>query len=109
MLYRCGNIVVKRRTAKVTKKLETQLRQAAGEADVIPETLNVQRREIPWKFDFLNPLTIEVLGSELAVFAGNPQFALQVSNLVAGLSKNGGPLFKKILDELQEDIAESIS
>ena len=108
MLYRCGNIVVKRRTAKVTKKLETQLRQAAGEADVIPETLNVQRREIPWKFDFLNPLTIEVLGRELPVFAGNPQFALQVSNLVAGLSKNGGPHFKKILDELPADIAEAI-
>ena len=52
-LYRCGNVVVKRRTAKINKKTERQLR-SMGDTDMDIVELKVNRREIPWKFDFLN-------------------------------------------------------
>mgnify|MGYP003111872303 CR=1 FL=1 len=87
-LYRCGNVVVKRRTAKINKRTERQLR-SMGETDMDIIDLKVPKREIPWKFDFLNPLSIEVMGNELATFVGQPQYALKVSKLVRNLANRG--------------------
>ena len=87
-LYRCGNVVVKRRTAKINKKTERQLR-SMGDTDMDIIELKVNRREIPWKFDFLNPLSIEVVGDELATFVGQPRYALKVSQIVRRLANRG--------------------
>jgi len=86
MLYRCGNVVVKRRTAKINKKLEeTFKRAAAGDVDIMTD--RVAKRDIPWIYDFLNPLSIEVIGDELAVFAGKPKYALKISKGTSNLIK----------------------
>ena len=93
-LYRCGNVVVKRRIAKISKKAERELK-AMGKTDIDIYNLNFRKREIPWKFDFLNPLSVEVIGGELATFVGQPQYALKISRLVSSLAtkglKNGSP------------------
>jgi hypothetical protein len=60
-----------------------------GDTDMDIIDLKVPRREIPWKFDFLNPLSIEVIGNELATFVGQPQYALKVSKLVRNLANKG--------------------
>ena len=110
-LYRCGNVVVKRRTAKINKKTERQLRSMGG-VDMKIADLKVDRREIPWKFDFLNPMSIEVVGNELATFVGQPQYVLKVSKLVRGLankSLNGGSSHHKNLTAmLPPDILKAI-
>ena len=87
-LYRCGNVIVKRRTAKISKKAERDLRSSAS-PDMEIQDLVVNKREIPWKFDFLNPLSIEVIGSELATFVGQPKYAIKVSNLIRQQTKRG--------------------
>ena len=110
-LYRCGNVVVKRRTAKINKKTEKQLR-SMGDADMEVIDLKVGKREIPWKFDFLNPLSIEVIGNELATFVGQPRYALKVSKLVRGLAKRGlsgnTPHHRNLTAMLPPDILEAI-
>ncbi len=76
-LYRCGNVVVKRRTAKLNRKKEQELKRAGG-ADLNIGDIKVARREIPWTYDFLNPLAIDVQdrGSQMV---GKPQFTLNLS------------------------------
>jgi len=110
-LYRCGNVVVKRRTAKINKKTEKQLR-SMGDADMQIVDLKINRREIPWKFDFLNPMSIEVVGNELATFVGQPQYVLKVSKLVRGLTNRGlsgnTPFHRNLTALLPPDILESI-
>ena len=110
-LYRCGNVVVKRRSSKINKRTEKQLRSMA-DADMEVIDLKVNRREIPWKFDFLNPLSVEVIGNELATFVGQPQYALKVSKLVRGLAKRGltqnTPHHKNLTAMLPPDILEAI-
>ena len=110
-LYRCGNVVVKRRTAKINKKTETQLR-SMGDADMQVIDLKVAKREIPWKFDFLNPMSIEVVGNELATFVGQPRYVLKVSKLVRGLTnrgiKGGSPHHRNLTAMLPPDILEAI-
>jgi len=110
-LYRCGNVVVKRRTAKINKRAEKDLRtSAAPDMEILVN--NVNKREIPWKFDFLNPLSVEVIGDELAAFVGKPQYALKVSKLVRGLAKKGlnsdSPYHRNLNAMLPPDIIQSI-
>ena len=63
-LYRCGNVVVKRRTAKLNRKKELELRRAAG-ADIKLEDIKVNRREVPWTYDFLNKTIFKTLPNDL--------------------------------------------
>jgi len=53
-LYRCGNVIVKRRTAKISKRIEDGFKKSKS-ADVDIELLSVKKREIPWKYDFSEP------------------------------------------------------
>ena len=110
-LYSCGNVVVKRRTAKISRKVERDLKSAAS-PDMEALVRNVTKKEIPWKFDFLNPMSIEVIGDELATFVGQPQYALKVSKLVRGLANKGimtdSPYHKNIQALLPPDIVKSI-
>tara|TARA_Y100000401_G_C8320715_1_gene225106 strand:- start:32 stop:2287 length:2256 start_codon:yes stop_codon:yes gene_type:complete len=110
-LYRTGNVVVKRRTAKISKKAEKSLR-SMGEADMEIIEPKFVKKEIPWKFDFLNPLSIEVIGDELSTFLGAPQYALRVSKLTRGLLDKGlhssTPYHKHLNSVLPPDIVKSI-
>ena len=110
-LYRCGNVIVKRRTAKITKKIETELRKSVGQPDIDIVSLSVPKREIPWKYDFLNPMSIEVAGEELSAFIGKPQFVLKISKMVRGLANRGlkGNLsYSQLVSQLPSDIIEAI-
>tara|TARA_Y100000361_G_scaffold102797_1_gene92566 strand:+ start:4247 stop:6442 length:2196 start_codon:yes stop_codon:yes gene_type:complete len=109
-LYRCGNVIVKRRTAKISKKAEKELRSAGSDMSI--QDLLFNKREIPWKFDFLNPLSIEVVGNELATFVGQPKYALKVSKVIRQQAKRGiagtVPYNAKLSAVLPPDIIEAI-
>ena len=111
-LYRCGNVIVKRRTAKINKKIENDLKKSIGSPDMEIEKLQVNKREIPWKLDFLNPLSIEVLGGYLASFVGDKQYALKVSKLVRGMTKRafqGGSKYNaNLASQLPPDLQQAI-
>ena len=76
-LYRTGNVVVRRRTAKINKQQEKNLRNSLA-ADVKIEPLKFLKREIPWSYDFLNPLAIDIRNNGSYV-VGKPEFLLNIS------------------------------
>ncbi len=77
-LYRCGNVVVKRRTARVSKGKEAELKRSTAAPDMKIEEIPVERRIIPWKYDFLNPLAVDVKNNG-AAFTGDIEYVLKVS------------------------------
>lgn len=79
-LFRCGNVVIKRRYAKLTKAVQRQMTR--GEDDVIITKDNLSRRRIPFVYDFLNPLTIDVVGGRTALFTGNKKYKLKLSTFI---------------------------
>jgi hypothetical protein len=105
-LYRCGNVVVRRRTARISSKFQQELSKAA---DVKPESVPVIRREVPWVYDFLNPLSVEVIGKELALFAGNPRFSLKISTLIQRMIKNPTEENRYLINSLPKDIKKAIN
>ena len=110
-LYRCGNVIVKRRIAKISKKAERELKSVATDIDI--KNTPFKKREIPWKFDFLNPLSVEVIGNELATFVGQPQYALKISKLVRsitnrGLKGGGSPHHRRLSALLPPDLMDAV-
>jgi hypothetical protein len=105
-LYRCGNVVVKRRTAKLSRKKELELRRAAG-ADLRLEDIKVNRREVPWTYDFLNPLAVDVQ-DQGAQMVGKPQFALNLSKYTYETLVNSASTNKTVFRTLPNDLQKRL-
>ena len=105
-LYRCGNVVVKRRTAKLNRKKELELRRAAG-ADLKLEDIKVNRREVPWTYDFLNPLAVDVqdYGAQMI---GKPQFSLNLSKYTYETLVNSSNTNKTVFRTLPNDLQQRL-
>ena len=78
-LYKSGNIVIDRRTAKISIKVADKLYKALGAADMqlndLPE-VNVEKREIPWKYTFIDPICVEVSAGALSSFLNDKTYEL---------------------------------
>jgi len=103
-LYRCGNVVVKRRNAKLNPQKEKELRRTAGN-DIVIKNIKVDKRLVPWTYDFLNPLAVDIqdYGGQVV---GKPEFVLNMSkmtyeSLVKSSTKNQ-TIFKTLPNDLQK-------
>jgi hypothetical protein len=107
-LYRCGNVVVKRRTAKINAAKEEELRRAAG-ADIEIENKKYAKREIPWQYDFLNPLTVDVINYYNGMFLGEPMFVLNLSKTTYDTFSSSDVSGKQTFSRLPPDVQKQIS
>lgn len=103
-LYRCGNVAVQRRTAKISKKQEEDIKRAAG-ADLVIKYNKVPNREIPWSYNFLNPVAIDIeQGSEVI---GSPQYYLNISKYTRTSllnTQNNSAVFKTLPTDIQQRV-----
>lgn len=80
LLFRTANVVVRRTTAKLTNKVEDEMRRAKSDADQDAEpTVKLGKREIPWSYRFINPLTLEILDDDLSLFVTGENSNLGIS------------------------------
>ena len=80
-LYKSGNIVIDRRTAKINTKITEKLYKALGEADLVNPDLShqvVEKKEIPWKYTFIDPVFVDVTAGPLASFLTEKRYELLV-------------------------------
>jgi hypothetical protein len=109
-LYRTGNVVIKRRTAKISPSKEEELRKAAGAADIEIVNTKIAKREIPWQYDFLNPLSVDVLNYYNGMFIGDPIYVLNLSKTTydsftsSNVTSRSG--FSKLPPDIQKQITE---
>jgi hypothetical protein len=80
-LYKSGNIVIDRRTAKISLKVSDKLYQSLGTADYYIsdiENMPVEKREIPWKYTFIDPVYVDVSAGSLSSFLETKTYELQL-------------------------------
>jgi len=110
-LYKSGNVVIDRRTAKINVKVTDKLYQALGNADMqlndIPET-NVDKKEIPWKYTFINALFVDVTAGALSSFLHNKTYELQLpASLAKTINAPKTEAEKKVVDSLPQQIIDA--
>ena len=106
-LYRCGNVIVKRRTAKLNEARERELKRSGG-ADLDIQDIKVKRREIPWTYDFLNPLAVDIQDYGTQTI-GQPQFVLNLSKYTYESLINSSTTNKTIFKTLPNDLQRRLS
>jgi hypothetical protein len=78
-LYKVGNVVINRQTAKVNVKVTDTLYKSLGGPDQYlndMDDLKVEKREIPWKYTFIDPVYVEVAAGPLASFTSEKRYEL---------------------------------
>lgn len=77
-LYRTGNVVLRIQTARINLKDKEGIFRSAATPDTKVERLHVPPREIPWRYVFVEPTLVEIVGGQLASFIGNPTYAIRL-------------------------------
>jgi len=78
-LYKTGNIVINRQTAKLSLKASEKLYKAVAVADMEVADLDqikVEKRVIPWKYTFIDPAVVEVSAGPLSSFVHDRRYEL---------------------------------
>jgi hypothetical protein len=112
LFYRTGNVIVKRATAKIDENTALEWKRSIAKTDLdIPDEYKTGPMEIPIKYSFLNPLSIDVVGEELAAFTGEVKYVLRMPNRVSSVLNSG--LFgldpSMLLENVPDDIKNAIN
>lgn len=83
-LYRIGNVVINRQTAKISLKVTDRLYRSVASPDLVINTdeVNVEKREIPWRYTFIDPGYVDVVGGALSSFVGEKSYAISIPGIL---------------------------
>jgi hypothetical protein len=86
-IYRVANVVINRQTAKISLKTTDNFFKATSSIDTTEQdddTVNVEKREIPWRYTFIDPVYVNVSAGSLSSFVGQKRYELSIP---AGIRK----------------------
>jgi hypothetical protein len=110
-LYRSANIVISRQTAKISTKTIDRMYKATAAADIVnPEydDIELAKKEIPWKYTFIDPVYVDVLGGALSSFASKKIYGVTLpSNLRRTINAPKNDAERNIISQLPQDILEA--
>jgi hypothetical protein len=78
-LYKSGNIVINRQTGKLPLKSVSDMYKVRASADFDITDANgpeVGKREIPWRYTFIDPVLVEVAGGSLSSFIQDKRYQI---------------------------------
>jgi hypothetical protein len=108
-LYRLGNVIVKKSTGKFKQRDFELLQRGYAASDLVVEKPQyLDTNELPVRYTYLHPLSVELLNPELTLFSGKHLFGLKLSN---GLSRKiTGPQTEEerlLVESIPKDIREA--
>ncbi|MAR20530.1 MAG: hypothetical protein CMD25_00465 [Flavobacteriales bacterium] len=110
-LYKSGNVVVNRQTGKLTLKTAEKMYKTSATADLLIDTLDetsVDKREIPWKYTFIDPVYVEVSAGSLASFVTDKRYELILpASLRKTINSPKSEAEKQVVAQLPDEILEA--
>lgn len=110
LLYRLGNVIVKRQKAKLPKSMVNEFKSHA-EKKVNKVELpgdDVVKNEIPYSYSFINPMVVEVVNEELCNFVGEYVYTIKLDFNLLSAIRNPTPYTAHLVELIPEDIKEGI-
>jgi len=79
-IYRVANVVINRQTAKISLKTADMFFRttAADTTEEDDDVVNVSKREIPWRYTFIDPVYVNVSAGALSSFVGQKRYELSI-------------------------------
>lgn len=111
-LLRMGNVGIRRRVVKMNAASRYELMRSIGSSDMaVADQVKLEANEIPYGYTFLNILPIDVLGGELAEFAGKDayKYVIHIPDSVIKKVKNPkNNTDKEMIAQLPKDMVDAI-
>jgi hypothetical protein len=104
-LYKAGNVVCQRIEGRISPTNKKNWKSTKAQEDITNE--KVQRGVIPTRYIIHSPLSIEVVGGEVATFLGKPYYALYVPTSINSAIQNVGRM--KVQDPAIQYLQERVN
>jgi hypothetical protein len=90
LFYRAGNVLVKRSRGKLKEKQVQEFKRAVGQEHLEYEDdfNDVKYREVPLRYTFLNPMSVDAMGQELTAFTGKYYYVINVNPRLVNIINN---------------------
>lgn len=111
-LYRTANVVINRQTAKIGTKTTNDMYKATAadfnEQNIQEDEIAFAKKEIPWRYTFIDPCYVEVAAGPLASFVNKKQYSLIVPpHLRKMINSPKTPQDLEIVNKLPPQIIEA--
>lgn len=109
-LYRSGNVVINKQTAKISLKVTDKLYKSVASPDIIisQDVLKTEKRVIPWRYTFIDPLHVDVVGGPLSSFSGTKIYSITIPNQLRRIINNPKNDYEKqVVADLPDSIQEA--
>lgn len=103
-LYKTGNVIIHRSYADVTPQLKNYMKALSSDIKVeIPEATPNQ---IPWRYNFFNPLTVKMKDGNLSLFMGLKNYTVTTNSFFDKFK--AGDIPDHVIDSLPVNIKQSL-
>ena len=110
-IYKTGNVVVNRQTGKLSLKATENLYRSVAAPDINiidPDDIKLEKREIPWRYTFIDPALVDVAGGSLSSFVSQKRYELSLpANLRRIINNPKTPAETEIIQSLPSSIIEA--
>tara|TARA_B100001094_G_scaffold243171_1_gene239220 strand:- start:8978 stop:10996 length:2019 start_codon:yes stop_codon:yes gene_type:complete len=104
-LYKTGQVFVYRSAASVTPEIKKYMRAMAH--DIRLDVPITETNVIPWRYNFFNPLNIDVKDGNISMFLGRRSHQLSANSFFDNFKDGAVPA--KILETLPPNVKQAIS
>lgn len=110
-ILRDGNVIVRRYTARLGKRQEQDMLRTSSTPDIklsLRDEPKVLKNEIPWKYVFISPVSVEVVGGPIGSFVNERMYALKLPRELIRAVRNPKDSEKHLLERLPKEIVKAI-
>lgn len=103
-LYRTGNIFLYRSYANINDNVKTYIKSLAS--DITVEVPDFEKSVIPWRYNFLNPLSVDLKNGVVSLFLGSQNYELTADTFFDNFKDGDMPV--RILETLPPEVKKAI-
>lgn len=103
-LYKAGNVIIYRSYANMTPELTKYMK--ALSKDIRVDVPTVPENQIPWRYNFFNPMTVKMTNGNLSLFMGAKDYTLSANTFLDKFPN--GDIPSTVLDTLPTAIKQSL-
>ena len=103
-LYRTGNVFVYKSYANITPEINKYIKSLASDITLgLPE---ISKNQVPWRYNFFNPLTMEMKDGNVNMFLDKKNYALNANTFFDNFKD--GTIPSKVLETLPLNVKQAI-
>tara|TARA_B100001778_G_scaffold18086_1_gene13588 strand:+ start:6437 stop:8431 length:1995 start_codon:yes stop_codon:yes gene_type:complete len=103
-LYKTGNVIIYRSHANVTPQLKNYMK--ALSSDIKVEVPNMTKNQIPWRYNFFNPLSVKMKDGNLSLFMGKQNYTITTNSFFD--KYRAGDIPSHVIETLPPAIKQSL-